>query len=98
MMEGPGEHSFTFSPAISFIVGCETQQEIDDLWSRLSAVPEAEQCGWLQDRYGVSWQILHKDWDKMLGDADPARRERLMSAILEMKKPDLKKLQEAYSG
>jgi predicted 3-demethylubiquinone-9 3-methyltransferase (glyoxalase superfamily) len=94
-MEGPLKREFGFSPAISFIVNCESQEEIDEIWSRLSAVPEAERCGWLQDRYGVSWQIVHKDWGKMISDAAPAARERLMAAILGMKKPDLKTLQQA---
>lgn len=97
-MEGPLEHQFDFSPAFSFILNCDSQAEIDDLWRKLSAVPAAEQCGWLCDRYGVSWQIVPKDWGKMLGAADPAARDRLMSAILKMKKPDQKVLEEALRG
>lgn len=98
ILEGPLEHEFDFSCAVSFIVGCESQAEIDGLWERLSAVPEAERCGWLKDKYGVSWQIVPRDWGKWLREATPVQRERLMGAILRMKKPDLNALQAAYAG
>jgi len=94
IMEGPLEHQFDFSPAISFVVGCEGQEEIDKIWSALSAVPEAEQCCWLKDKYGVSWQVVPEDWGKRMSEADPAKRERLMGAVLKMKKPDLRALQD----
>ncbi|MGZ3698492.1 MAG: VOC family protein, partial [Bdellovibrionota bacterium] len=91
-MEGPLEHQFDFTPAISFVVGCESQKELDTIWSKLSAVPEAEQCGWLQDKYGVSWQIVPKHWGKRISDADPATRERWMEAVMQMKKLDFARL------
>ena len=87
---------FTFSPAISFVVNCKTQKEVDELWEKLSADREAEQCGWLKDKYGVSWQIVPSDLDNMLRDKDPKKSERVMKAMLQMKKLDIETLQEAY--
>ena len=87
---------FTFSPAISFAVDCKSQKEVDELWEKLSADPEAEQCGWLKDKYGVSWQIIPTALAKMLQDKDPKKSERVMKAMLQMKKIDIKTLQEAY--
>jgi len=87
---------FTFSPAISFLVDCKTQKEVDELWEKLSADPNAEQCGWLKDKYGVSWQIVPTILSVMLHDEDPIRSERVMKAMLQMKKIDMKTLQEAY--
>ena len=98
LMEGPLDERFGFSPAVSFILNCEGQAEIDDIWSKLSAVPEAEQCGWLCDKYGVSWQVVSHDWSRMLMEADANGRERLMRVILEMKKPDLARLKRAVTG
>lgn len=89
---------FKFSPAISFVVNCETQEEVDGLWGKLSAVKEAEQCGWLQDKYGVSWQIIPKVLGEMLSDKDPKKTGRVMQAMLQMKKIDIAKLEEAYNG
>ena len=89
-MESPREHDFDFSEAISFVLCCKTQAEVDHIWEKLSAVPEAERCGWLKDKYGVSWQVVHKDWGEMLSDPDPKKRERMMEAILKMKKPNFK--------
>jgi predicted 3-demethylubiquinone-9 3-methyltransferase (glyoxalase superfamily) len=83
---------FIFSPAISFLVDCETQKEVDELWEKLSADPRAEQCGWLKDKYGVSWQIVPTVLDEMLHDEDPKRSERVMKAVLQMKKLDMKTL------
>jgi predicted 3-demethylubiquinone-9 3-methyltransferase (glyoxalase superfamily) len=88
-MEGPLEPAFDFSCGTSFIVPCASQAELDRTWDALSAVPEAEQCGWLVDAFGVSWQLVHEDWGKLMSTADPARRDRLMGAILKMKKPDI---------
>ena len=90
-----GPH-FNFSPAISFYVDCVTQEEVDELWSKLSAVKEAEQCGWLQDKYGVSWQIVPTAFEAMMQDKDPARVKRVTEAMLQMKKLDIKALQAAY--
>lgn len=87
------EHRFDFSCAISFVAGCDSQEEIDRIWSRLSAVPEAEQCGWLTDRYGVCWQVVPKEWNRWMLTSSAETQNRLMEAILQMKKPDLKKLE-----
>lgn len=87
---------FTFSPAISLMVNCASQEELDMLWEKLSAVPEAEQCGWLQDKYGVSWQIVPAVLGEMMQDKDPERTERVMKAMLQMKKLDMGALKLAY--
>lgn len=98
IMEGPLDHQFDFTPATSFVIPCASQEELDTIWKKLSAVPQAEQCGWLADKYGVSWQVVPEDWGKRMTEATPAQRERLMAAILSMKKPDLKALQRALEG
>jgi len=97
-MDSAHEHNFAFNEAISFIVYCETQEEIDYYWTALSAVPEAEQCGWLKDKYGLSWQIVPAVMDKMLQDHDPQRLARVTQAFLKMKKFNLPALQKAYDG
>ena len=89
---------FKFNPSISFIVYCDDQSEIDYYWEKLSAVPQAEQCGWLKDKYGVSWQIVPTDMDKMMQDQDPERAARVTRAFLKMKKFDLAMLRRAYEG
>ena len=89
---------FKFNESISFIVYCDTQQEIDYYWEKLSAVPEAEQCGWLKDKYGLSWQIVPTALDDMMQDNDPKKSTRLTQATLKMKKLDLAALQRAYDG
>ncbi|GIV72725.1 MULTISPECIES: VOC family protein [Caldilinea] len=89
-------HNFSFSGAISFIVNCEDQEEIDYYWERLSAVPEAEQCGWLQDRYGVSWQIVPTAMDEMMRTGTPEQIARVTQAFLPMKKFDLAALEQAF--
>lgn len=91
-------HAFTFNEAISFIVGCATQAEIDHYWEQLSAVPEAEQCGWLKDKYGVSWQITPTAMDAMLGDGSPEQVARVTQALLPMKKLELDALQRAFAA
>jgi len=90
-----GPH-FTFSEAISLMVRCETQKEIDEMWEKLSQGGEKGQCGWLKDKYGLSWQIVSPVWDEMLRDKDVAKSERVMKAILQMTKPDIKTLKQAY--
>jgi predicted 3-demethylubiquinone-9 3-methyltransferase (glyoxalase superfamily)/uncharacterized protein YndB with AHSA1/START domain len=90
-----GGPQFAFSPAISLVVNCGTQQEVDDLWSRLSADPDAEQCGWLKDKFGVSWQIVPAGLERMMRDPDARRSERVMAALVRMKKLDLAALQAA---
>lgn len=89
---------FKFSEAISFVVNCDNQEEVDELWEKLSAVPESEQCGWLKDKFGVSWQIVPKQLAELMSDPDQAKAGRVMQAMLQMKKLDVKKLQDAYNG
>jgi predicted 3-demethylubiquinone-9 3-methyltransferase (glyoxalase superfamily) len=90
---------FKFTEAISFFVGCETQQEIDELWAKLTAEGGApSQCGWLKDKFGLSWQIVPNSLGRMLNDKDAAKSTRVMNTMLQMAKLDLKKLQDAYDG
>jgi predicted 3-demethylubiquinone-9 3-methyltransferase (glyoxalase superfamily) len=91
-----GGPQFQFTEAISFVVNCETQKEIDDLWEKLSDGGEKVECGWLKDRYGVSWQIVPAVLGEMMTDPDPARSQRVMQALLKMKKIDLAELKKAY--
>jgi predicted 3-demethylubiquinone-9 3-methyltransferase (glyoxalase superfamily) len=86
-----------FTEAISFMVTCDTQHEIDEMWRKLSDGGTEGPCGWLKDRYGLSWQIVVPGWDEMLRDPDPQKRERVMAAILEMSKPDIEKIERAYA-
>ena len=92
-----GPH-FKFSEAISFMVKCETQKEIDAMWEKLSQGGKEGQCGWLKDKYGLSWQIVSPVWDEMLRDKDVKKSERVMKAILQMTKPDIKTLKQAYDN
>jgi len=92
-----GPH-FTFSPAISFFVSCKTQEEVDALWDKLSAGGEKQPCGWLKDKYGVSWQVIPTVLGEMLQDKDAAKSQRVMQAMLQMKKIDIKGLEEARHG
>jgi hypothetical protein len=87
---------FKFTEAISFFVGCETQQEIDELWAKLIAGGGPSQCGWLKDKFGLSWQIIPTTLGRMLSDKDAAKSGRVMNAMLQMEKIDLKQLQQAY--
>jgi predicted 3-demethylubiquinone-9 3-methyltransferase (glyoxalase superfamily) len=89
---------FKFNEAISFVVNCETQEEIDYYWEKLSADPEAEQCGWLKDKYGVSWQIVPTIMYEMQKDKDEKRLARVTEAFLKMKKFDIEELKRAYEG
>lgn len=89
---------FKFTEAVSFMVKCETQAEIDEMWDKLSHGGEPGQCGWLKDKFGLSWQIISPEWDKMLRDEDAQRSERVMEAILHMTKPELRTIQRAYDG
>jgi predicted 3-demethylubiquinone-9 3-methyltransferase (glyoxalase superfamily) len=89
---------FKFTEAISFMVHCETQGEIDYYWEKLSAVSEAEQCGWLKDKYGLSWQIVPTILPKMLQDRDKKKVARVTEAFLKMKKFDIEALKRAYKG
>lgn len=93
----PG-HDFDFNEAISFLVTCDNQEEIDYYWEKLSAVPESEQCGWLKDKFGVSWQITPKRMDEMMQSDDSAAIQRVTQAFLKMKKFDLAELEKAFLG
>ena len=97
-MDSAREHGFTFNEAISFIVNCDDQAELDRYWTALSAVPESEQCGWLKDRYGLSWQISPLALDEMLRHGNAEQVARVTAAFLPMKKLDLAELQRAYDG
>lgn len=97
-MDSAHPHGFTFNEAISFIVSCKDQAEIDYFWEKLSAVPESEQCGWLKDKYGVSWQITPARMDEMMKEGSKEQIERVTKAFLQMKKFDIAKLEEAYKG
>ncbi|MEW5976019.1 MAG: VOC family protein [Acidobacteriota bacterium] len=90
-----GPH-FTFSPAISFFVNCESQEEVDELWEKLSEGGKKQQCGWLTDKYGVSWQIIPSVLGKLLQDRDPQKSSNVMRAMLQMEKIDIAALKRAY--
>ena len=92
-----GPH-FKFSEAISLVVNCETQKEVDDLWETLSKGGETQQCGWLKDKYGLSWQIVPNVLFELLLDKDAAKAERVMAAMLQMKKIDIRQLKQAAEG
>jgi len=89
---------FKFTEATSFYVECADQEEVDYFWERLSEVPEAEQCGWLKDKYGLSWQIIPKRMGELLSDKDKVKARRVMDAMLKMKKIVIKDLEKAYEG
>lgn len=93
---GPGVWSFT--GAISFLVTCENQEELDNYWSKLSSVPEAEQCGWCKDKFGITWQIVPTGMSEMLNGPDKEKSGRAMQAMLKMKKIDISALKKAYDG
>lgn len=97
-MDSARAHGFAFNEAISFIVECEGQAEIDRYWERLSFDPAAEQCGWCKDRYGVSWQIAPAELQRMMRSEDHARVDRVTQAFLTMKKLDLAALRRAFDG
>lgn len=97
-MDSARKHNFAFNEAISFMVHCNTQKEIDYYWEKLSAYPEAEQCGWLKDKYGLSWQIVPNIMDEMLKVNDEKKIARVTEAFLQMKKLDIAKLKEAYDS
>lgn len=97
-MDSARQHDFTFNEAISFYVECETQAEVDHFWGKLSAVPESEQCGWLKDRYGISWQIVPRQLGELMNDPDPEKSDRVMKAMLKMKKINIAELEATYNG
>jgi predicted 3-demethylubiquinone-9 3-methyltransferase (glyoxalase superfamily) len=92
---GPG---FKFNESISFFVNCQTQQEVDELWDKLSAGGEKSRCGWLKDKFGVSWQIIPTILGELLGDRDPEKSKRVMQAMLKMDKIDIAALKRAHAG
>src|SRR4029079_5523610 len=89
---------FNFTEATSFYVECEDQKEVDYFWSKFSAVPESEQCGWCKDKFGLSWQIIPKKLGELLGDSDKEKAHRVMNAMLEMHKIVIADLEKAYEG
>jgi predicted 3-demethylubiquinone-9 3-methyltransferase (glyoxalase superfamily) len=91
-----GGPQFKFTEAISFVVNCQTQEEVDEYWEKLSDRGQEVQCGWLKDKYGLSWQIVPTILEEMLNDPDPKKAERVMKAMLQMKKIDIKGLKRAY--
>ena len=92
-----GPH-FKFTEAISFSIDCQTQEEVDEFWKKLSEGGEEGQCGWLKDRFGLSWQVNPRILGEMLSDPDPAKSKRVMEAMLQMKKIDVTRLKHAYEG
>jgi predicted 3-demethylubiquinone-9 3-methyltransferase (glyoxalase superfamily) len=97
-MDSGFEHQFGFNEAISLYVDCDDQQEVNRLWDRLSDDPANEQCGWLKDRFGVSWQIIPQALGRLMSDPDPEKSRRVMDAMLEMKKIEVDELERAYEG
>lgn len=93
-----GGPEFKFTEAISLMVDCKTQEELDDVWKKLTRGGQEVQCGWLKDKYGLSWQVVPSILDKMMSDKNPARSGRVMEAIMGMVKLDIKKLEAAYNA
>jgi predicted 3-demethylubiquinone-9 3-methyltransferase (glyoxalase superfamily) len=93
-----GGPQFKFNEAISLVVNCKTQTELDRFWKRLSAGGKKVQCGWLKDKYGISWQVVPAVLGQLLSDKDPARSQRVMQAMLKMVKLDIRKLKQAYGS
>ena len=93
-----GGPQFKFTEAISFFVDCENQAEVDDLWNKLCEGGEPGPCGWLKDKFGLSWQIIPKALGELLGDPDPEKSRRVMEAMLKMSKIDVPTLKQAYNG
>jgi predicted 3-demethylubiquinone-9 3-methyltransferase (glyoxalase superfamily) len=97
-MDSAQAHKFSFSEAISFIINCDSQEETDRYWEKLSAVPDAEACGWLKDKFGFSWQVTPRGLDALLGGDDREKTDRVSRTLLEMKKLDMAMLKAAYDG
>ena len=93
-----GGPQFKFTEAISFFVKCETQEEVDEFWEKLSAGGEKSRCGWLKDKFGLSWQIIPNALGELMGDPDPVKSKRVMTAMLQMGKIDIAALKKAYDG
>lgn len=97
-MDGGEEHAFAFNEGVSLMIYCDTQEEMDEHTNALSAVPEAEQCGWIKDKYGVSWQVVYSGMDEMLATTDEAAKDRYTQAMLKMKRLDVAELKRAFRG
>lgn len=93
-----GGPTFTFNEAISFVVECADQEEVDYFWKKLSAVPEAEQCGWVKDKFGLSWQIIPKQLGELMSGPDREKSGRVIEALMKMKKIEVAELQKAFDG
>ena len=93
-----GGPRFQLNPAVSLVVNCESQKEVDEFWEKLSAGGEKVQCGWLKDKFGLSWQVVPTALEKMMSDSDPAKSNRVMKAMLQMVKLDIAELKRAYEG
>ena len=93
-----GGPQYKFTPAISLFISCKTQEEVDDLWEKLSEGGRTDQCGWLQDKFGLSWQVIPTILGELLRDKDRAKANRVMQAMMKMTKIDIKKLKQAYEG
>jgi predicted 3-demethylubiquinone-9 3-methyltransferase (glyoxalase superfamily) len=93
-----GGPEFNFTEAVSFVINCKTQQEVDELWEKLSVGGEEVQCGWLKDKFGLSWQVVPTILTELIQDIDPQKSQRVMNAMLQMKKLDIKGLEQAYKG
>jgi len=91
-----GGPQLSFSPAISLFVNCETQEEVDELWEKLSEGGQTDRCGWLRDKFGLSWQIVPAVLGKIMQDKDPKKSQRVMNAVLQMGKLDIARLKQAY--
>ena len=89
---------FKFTEAISFVVDCKTQEEVDELWDKLSEGGQTQQCGWLKDKFGLSWQIVPSVLMELMQDPDPQKSQRVMEAMLQMTRIDIAKLRQAYEG
>lgn len=96
--DGGRDHGFTFTPAISWMINCGTQNEVDQLWEKLSANGQKEDCGWLRDQFGVSWQVVPEGLNELLDQQDPVKAENVMKVMLQMKKLEIKPLQDALRG
>lgn len=92
-----GPH-FKFTPAVSFVIDCQSQDEVDYFWEKLGEGGRTDQCGWLQDKFGLSWQVVPTVLIELLGDPDPAKAQRVMGAMMQMTKIDIAKLREAHAG
>jgi predicted 3-demethylubiquinone-9 3-methyltransferase (glyoxalase superfamily) len=97
-MDSSGPHKFVFNEALSLVVNCDTQKEIDYYWEKLSAVPESEQCGWCKDKYGISWQIVPTVMNDMMTSGNKEKIDRVTQAFLKMKKFDIAELEKVYEG